>query len=122
RAGGRRRAPVARARGQAGERARRAYAEEVIPRYGARASRADALRPARVLLGDQRLRRIPVAVARDETHERRAHGEVGRRVRQDAARGPEVRVGAPRGVVAEVEEAEVALEGAAVGSLVLGEC
>src|SRR5215831_3641322 len=94
---------------------RRAHAEEVAPGKRARATAANGLVPALVLALDHPRNGIPVATSRDEADEGGAGVEVGRRVRQRAASPPEVRVGIGVVVVEEVEEAQVALEGAAVG-------
>src|SRR6185369_8679650 len=109
------------ARGEARERLRRAHAEEIETRHRAGAADADAVGPARVLAREERPDAVPVAAAGDEAHERLARREVARRVVEDPSRGPEVRVGLLVVVVEEVEEAEIALEGAAVRGLVFGE-
>src|SRR5438132_1340914 len=103
---------------QTGHVRRPAHTERVHARDGPRTADADALRPARVLARDDRLGRLPVAVSGDQVDERLAAREVDGGVAEDAARGPEVGVRVLVVVVEEVEEAEVALEGATIGRLV----
>jgi len=73
-----------------------------------------------VLLRDHCLGRVPVAVAGDQPDERLAQRELLRGVGQETPRRPEVGVRVLVVVVEEVEEAEVALEGAAIGRVVAG--
>src|SRR5262245_12100123 len=98
----------------------RADAQHAAVRQRGGPTLADRLLPARVRALDHAGQRIPVAAAGHEPYEGGARVERrrGGGRSEETARGPEVGVGVRVVVVEEVQEAQVALERAAVALLV----